>query len=413
MTIVLYPSISTYTVNTRNQITGGDGATFSHDNNGNRTQRTGAGTFVEYQYDDENQLVSARTDTSGTPEGSRWRTDWTYDARGRIRLKSEYIWLSGSWYPNGTIRYVYDGMRVIQQRSSSNASQVTYTRGPDMSGTWEGAGGIGGLLARTAHSGAWGVTWTHAFYHADGNGNITFLLRMDQTLGASYRYDAYGRTLSSSGTLASANVYRFSSKELMAQSGLYYYGYRFYDPLTQRWMSRDPLGEAGGINLYSINRNNPVSNIDPLGLSSSPVYDQLNKPPLPVEIAYKLIKQEDPDVPPLKASDINPHVTEFYKRFCGPGYGRYPTLDKSLTDAVSHSVVNQALTLGVSGRVMIGQKASVDCTVRMRPIQGVYEGTVGAQLGFGHGWTVNLTIGAQQNSSGSNLSSGFSVKKGF
>jgi len=212
MTIVLYPSISTYTVNTRNQITGGDGATFSHDNNGNRTQRTGAGTFVEYQYDDENQLVSARTDTSGTPEGSRWRTDWTYDARGRIRLKSESIWLSGSWYPNGTIRYVYDGMRVIQQRSSSNASQVTYTRGPDMSGTWEGAGGIGGLLARTAHSGAWGVTWTHAFYHADGNGNITFLLRMDQTLGASYRYDAYGRTLSSSGTLASANVYRFSSK---------------------------------------------------------------------------------------------------------------------------------------------------------------------------------------------------------
>jgi RHS repeat-associated protein len=239
-----HTAVSTYTVNARNQVTSDGTYSYTYDANGNRTFRA-TGAWVEYQYDDENQLVSARTDTSSTHESYRWRTDWTYDARGRIRQKTEYTWLSGSWYPNGTIRYVYDGMRVIQQRSSSNVSQVTYTRGPDLSGSWEGAGGIGGLLARTAHSGSWGVTYTHAFYHADGNGNITYLLNMNQSLGAAYRYDAYGRTLSSSGTLAGANVYRFSSKELMIQSGLYYYGYRFYDPLTQRWMNRDPLGEPG------------------------------------------------------------------------------------------------------------------------------------------------------------------------
>jgi RHS repeat-associated protein len=62
---------------------------------------------------------------------------------------------------------------------------------------------------------------------------------------ASYRYDPYGNTLAQSGALANANTYRFSSKELHAGSGLYYYGYRFYDPSLQRWINRDPIGEPG------------------------------------------------------------------------------------------------------------------------------------------------------------------------
>jgi RHS repeat-associated protein len=308
-----HTTVVTYNVNVRNQVTTGDGFSYTYDGNGNRTYRTAYG-FVEYQYDDENQLVSARTDTSTTSEGNRWRTDWTYDARGRIRQKTEYIWLSGSWYPNGTIRYVYDGMRVIQQRSSSNVSQVTYTRGPDLSGSWEGAGGIGGLLARTAHSGSWGVTYTHAFYHADGNGNITYLLNMNQTLGAAYRYDAYGRTLSSSGTLASANVYRFSSKEVMTQSGLYYFGYRFYDPLTQRWVNRDPIGESGGINLYQMNRNNPTMRIDPWGLLDLGGYDDSCRKWPPSVADYRPVGWDPNNLmnSPLKPKDLTGHAKGVY-----------------------------------------------------------------------------------------------------
>src|SRR5205809_5140641 len=41
------------------------------------------------------------------------------------------------------------------------------------------------------------------------------------------------------------NVYRFSSKEIHVNSGLYYYGYRWYAPNLQRWLNRDPLGEPG------------------------------------------------------------------------------------------------------------------------------------------------------------------------
>src|SRR3989442_14739363 len=73
--------------------------------------------------------------------------------------------------------------------------------------------------------------------------------------------------MSSSGTLASANIYRFSSKEIHVLSGMYYYGYRFYDPNLQRWINRDPLQEIGGINLYGFANNNPNLWIDPYGLN--------------------------------------------------------------------------------------------------------------------------------------------------
>ena len=45
-----------------------------------------------------------------------------------------------------------------------------------------------------------------------------------------------------------------------------YYGYRWYDPLTGRWPSRDPIGERGGVNLYALLHNSVVMLIDRLGL---------------------------------------------------------------------------------------------------------------------------------------------------
>jgi len=85
-------------------------------------------------------------------------------------------------------------------------------------------------------------------------------------LAASYRYDPYGNTTYSSGSLAAANVYRFSTKELHLNSGLYSYGYRFYSPNWQRWLNQDPIGEWGGINLYGFVGNNPIRRTEPFGL---------------------------------------------------------------------------------------------------------------------------------------------------
>jgi RHS repeat-associated protein len=201
----------------------------------------------------------------------------------RPRIRKEYYWYTGYevWALSSEIRYLCDGRRVIQERNSANTPTVTYTRGPDLSGSFEGAGGIGGLLARShGYSGSTGAWSTHHYYHADGGGNITAVADNHATtaaLSASYRYDPFGRTLSQSGTMAAANVYRFSSKEIHDQSGMYGYGFRFYDPTLQRWLNRDPIFEAGGINLYGFVENNPVSSMDPFGLEG--IDDWVGLPP--------------------------------------------------------------------------------------------------------------------------------------
>jgi RHS repeat-associated protein len=160
-------------------------------------------------------------------------------------------------------------MRVIQERNINGLPTVAYTRGPDLSGTLEGAGGIGGLLARSEWDGS---AWSrHAFYHSDGVGNVTALAvpnGNDIALAGSYRYDPFGRLIGTPTGLAAINTQRYSSKDWHNPSGFYYFGYRFYDPATQRWLNRDPIGEQGGVNLYGYVGNDPINFIDPLGLSS-------------------------------------------------------------------------------------------------------------------------------------------------
>jgi RHS repeat-associated protein len=154
-----------------------------------------------------------------------------------------------------------DGMRVIQERNASNMPTVSFARGNDLSASLEGAGGIGGLLGRS-HGYSSGTWSTHNHYHADGNGNVTYLVNSGQTPEAIYRYDPYGRTMSQSGTLATANRYRFSSKETHSQSGMYYYGFRFYEPHLQRWVNRDPLGDLVGLRAFGYNRVKRLGNIE-------------------------------------------------------------------------------------------------------------------------------------------------------
>ena len=220
-------------------------AYFSYDSNGNLLgdgQRS-------FSYDEENQLVQVIVSGVG-------QVTFGYDGLRRRRWKREYD-SAGSFQRE--VHYIYDGNRVIQERVQNNQVLVTYTRGLDQSGSLEGAGGIGGLLGRTDSNGS-------AFYHTDGGGNVTALVNASQQVVARYLYDSFGSLIGSSGPLAEANLYRFSSKEYQTTSGLYYYGLRYYEPNLQRWLNRDPIGEDGGINLYGFVGNNPISLIDPYGL---------------------------------------------------------------------------------------------------------------------------------------------------
>ena len=154
-----------------------------------------------FSYDTDNQLTGiVVTNANGTIT----QTGFVYDGKARRRIRTEASWQSGAWVTNQTFRYIYDGQRVIQERDANNTVLVTYTRGLDLSQSLDGAGGIGGLLART-HPGN-----KHFYYHADANGNVTAIVNQNQTLVAQYRYDPFGGLVSQSGPLAEINLYRFS-----------------------------------------------------------------------------------------------------------------------------------------------------------------------------------------------------------
>jgi RHS repeat-associated protein len=89
------------------------------------------------------------------------------------------------------------------------------------------------------------------------------------TLVASYQYGPFGEKLGADWAapgFVDRNPFRFSTKYTDVETGLVYYGHRYYDPKLGRFLGRDPLGEAGGNNLYGFVRNNPVNRWDILGM---------------------------------------------------------------------------------------------------------------------------------------------------
>ncbi len=140
----------------------------------------------------------------------------------------------------------------------TNATEIQYFWGTDLSWSLQGAGGVGCLLYLKRNG---------AIYvpHADSNGNI---VRYTDTAGnvvAEYTYDAFGRIISQSGPMADIFRIRFSTKYFDSDTGLYYYGYRFYSTSLMRWLNRDPIEEDGGLNLYGFCGNGAVYSYDLLG----------------------------------------------------------------------------------------------------------------------------------------------------
>jgi RHS repeat-associated protein len=159
------------------------------------------------------------------------------------------------------VRYVYlpGTFLVLATLDAANNLLETFTHGPDLSGTLGGAGGIGGILSQTKHQ---GPTTTHVL-HPDSMGNMVMTTDGSGAISSAYRYTPFGRLYAKTGPFTSR--FTFSSKECDASTGLGYYGFRYYSPQTGRWMSRDRIGERGGINLYAFGPNSPVNGFDTLG----------------------------------------------------------------------------------------------------------------------------------------------------
>ena len=172
------------------------------------------------------------------------------------------------------------GRHIVELRASDNTLVRSYSWGLDLSGTMDGAGGVGGLAWVTLHTASGTASGTH-FTCYDGNGNIVSLV--SATTGdvtACYEYGPFGEPIRVTGPAAALNAFRSSTKRTDPTTDLVLYEYRVYSPTLGRWPNRDPLGEpgfellrgkkpsflAGGPNKHLFVQNNPVSIIDPLGL---------------------------------------------------------------------------------------------------------------------------------------------------
>jgi RHS repeat-associated protein len=215
---------------------------YQYDLNGNLTN-DGTRRFA---YDDENELIAVWL-TNG------WSNSFAYDGKMRRRVERDYTYSGSSWVKTNEVRFIYDGDAIVEERDTNSNPLVSYTRGS------------GGLLARTSYGQEITVWGTNAYYHSDGNGNVRAMIFANQQMAARYEYDSFGNMLAMSGPLARLNRYRFAGKEWNNSAGLYYFGRRFYDPMLQRFINRDPMGEGGGFNLYAYCANDPIAFIDVLG----------------------------------------------------------------------------------------------------------------------------------------------------
>ncbi|NLX06393.1 MAG: RHS repeat-associated core domain-containing protein [Phycisphaerae bacterium] len=222
-----------------------------------------------YRYDGENRLVAMEASDPNTAVGPALRLAFSYDYQGRRTAKVVYGWSGSAWTLAATTRFAWDGWLMAAELGPDNSPTRTYAWGLDLSGSREGAGGIGGLAFARTWQGP--TAWTVAVPAFDGNGNLVELL--DVTDGdpnavasvAGYQYDPYGNLLTSAGEAAEAFPLRFSSKYTDAETGLAYFGYRYYNSGMGRWINRDPIEEEGGINIYCFVANSPPNLCDPDG----------------------------------------------------------------------------------------------------------------------------------------------------
>jgi RHS repeat-associated protein len=223
----------------------------------NLTAGTESAAEHQYIWDAENRLIEVAKVTRDPEDPaeitSTSRVTYAYDSLSRRIRRTDVA--AGT-----TTLYLYDGFNCIAEYTGT--ALTTRTWGLDLSGTLQGAGGVGGLLAEKQGANTYYPTY-------DGNGNVSEYLEADGDVAAHYEYDPFGDNVKesyASGFVASSFSYKFSTKPLDPTTGLYYYTYRWYDPLTGRWPSRDPIEEDGGANMYGFVSNNGVNSWDVLGL---------------------------------------------------------------------------------------------------------------------------------------------------
>lgn len=210
-------------------IDGGLSQSFTYDANGNLTD-DGVRT---YDWDAENRLIKITEGTRTTDIEYDGFHNWT-----RILEKDGTTTLSDR-------RFIWVENELVEQR---NGTSTTAVQRYFPQGVQQGS--------------------DKYFYTRDHLGSIREVVDNSGSVVARYDYDPYGRRTKLSGGFDSD--FGFTGHYYHEPSGLHFAPFRAYSAELGRWISRDPIGEVGGINLYTYVSNNPVNAVDPLGSEECP-----------------------------------------------------------------------------------------------------------------------------------------------
>ena len=225
----------------------------------------------EYDYDGNQTLVTTKTGTwrvtyNGENRPVRWTrinaadtNDQTtvlmsFDHQGRRRM---YLEVNANGTTNRLDRFTYDNYLCVAR----NRWQPDGTSAADRV-VWDPTEPVATRPLVFYQSND-----PPQFYAIDGNKNVSELVSYDDgTISAHYEYSSFGEVILSSGDLALANPFRFSSEYSDDALGLVYYNYRHFEPMMGRWVQRDPIGEKLDVIVYPYVNNQPQGKEDFLGL---------------------------------------------------------------------------------------------------------------------------------------------------
>ncbi|MDZ4199822.1 MAG: RHS repeat-associated core domain-containing protein, partial [Kiritimatiellia bacterium] len=278
-------------------------------------------------WDGENRLIRAESEETAV--------EYVYDFMSRRVARVEYEWDTDHWELKSDTRFAYDGWALIRELTDAGSGVSTnhYYYGPDISGSMQGAGTIGGLWLRTGAEGP-------LYYTYDGNGNVSEIVDPSGTVRGHYEFDPFGIITVQSGDLADTNPIRFSTKRQDEATGFLYYGYRDLDTVWGRWLSRDPIGERGGLNLLVAFLNNAIGSYDPLGNSSNlDTVDNI------IEIIDVLKEAKDAYD---KTSALGENVALILEAIDGNSDAQAQLIEKGIDEVMSSVVTSLGLPSGAS-----------------------------------------------------------------